>query len=497
MAKADKVLVTNGAALRAKYGESFDVEGALAPLLKADADRGLQSRLLDLSATADMRPVGATAVKDPTDQATSKRAIDKVFARLRPDYLVIVGSTDVIPHQDMTNPVPSDGDPYAPGDLPYACEASYGSEPSKFRGPTRVVGRLADQTGATKPTHLKKVIAAAAKARTRTRRTYESHLAISAEVWKASTQLSLRNTFGSHAQLKLSPRSGPKWPKAQAARRSHFINCHGAPVDPFFYGQRGEDYPVAHDSGWLEGRVSEGTVAAVECCYGAELYDPAAAGGRPSIVSTYAIQGAYGFVGSSTIAYGPAEGNGSADLICQFFLQRVLAGASLGRAFLEARQRFVRETSVLDPADLKTLAQFSLIGDPSIVPVEKPKAPAKEVSAKSPAGARGARRANLLAMGVALEGSRSYAKARPADARPPRLTAIRRELGLKRPKVSTFEVVRPTALRGMEGPPPGAPDTIHLLLEPVQSNLPAQQFRLVIASECSGEVVSVRDLRSR
>jgi hypothetical protein len=67
-------------------------------------------------------------------------------------------------------------------------------------------------------------------------------------------------------------------------------------------------------------------------------------------------------------------------LICQFFLQRVLAGASLGRAALEARQRFIERCSPLSPINRKTLAQFNLYGDPSITPVDV--AMAKAVASK-------------------------------------------------------------------------------------------------------------------
>ena len=80
-------------------------------------------------------------------------------------------------------------------------------------------------------------------------------------------------------------------------------------------------------------------------------------------------QGGYGYFGSTTIAYGPADDNGAADLICQYFLQDVLRGASVGRAALVARQQFVEHTAQMDPVDLKTLAQFYLLGDPSVDPV--------------------------------------------------------------------------------------------------------------------------------
>ena len=82
-------------------------------------------------------------------------------------------------------------------------------------------------------------------------------------------------------------------------------------------------------------------MAAVECCYGAELYDSVILGLPLPICQRYLIQGAYGYFGSSTIAYGPADGNGAADLITQYFLVAVLDGASIGRAALTARQQYI------------------------------------------------------------------------------------------------------------------------------------------------------------
>jgi hypothetical protein len=144
------------------------------------------------------------------------------------------------------------------------------------------------------------------------------------------------------------------------------MNCHGSPDDPNFYGQRGRSYPIAHTAKKLVKKIMNGTVIAVECCYGAQLYDPADADMQPGICSTYLRDGAYGFFGSSTIAYGPSEGNGQADLICQYFINEVLDGASLGEATLKARHRFAQTYTHVDPTDLKTMIQFHLFGDPSI-----------------------------------------------------------------------------------------------------------------------------------
>jgi hypothetical protein len=122
----------------------------------------------------------------------------------------------------------------------------------------------------------------------------------------------------------------------------------------------------------LDDNIAEGTVVTAECCYGAELYDPALVDGQMSICNAYLANKAYGFFGSSTIAYGPTDSNGSADLICQFYLKRLYEGASSGRAALMARQDFIESEPQLGPIDLKTLVQFNLMGDPSIAPVAVP-----------------------------------------------------------------------------------------------------------------------------
>jgi hypothetical protein len=219
--------------------------------------------------------------------------------------------------------------------------------------------------------------------------------------------MSLTNLFGSAKDLQLAPDKGPKWDTSLISRRTHFINCHGAQANSRFFGQRGSSYPQAHDAAFLNGKIMEGTVVAAECCYGGELYNPNLTKGQAGIANTYLGNKAYGFFGSTTIAYGPAQGNGSADLICQFFLSSVFKGASLGRAALEARQRFIEASPELDPVDLKTLAQFNLYGDPSITPVvvqtaQKSMMRGAKASKEAAATARADVRRQLLSKGLWL-----------------------------------------------------------------------------------------------
>ncbi len=370
----DKVIVTNLTALKAKYGVGYSsIDNSVNGLIAADKGRGLTTVVVDLSDGRSMTSLGGKPVTTPGNTRQVKAAVDYVYKALIPAYIMILGSVDVVPHQDLKNPIFEPGvddDQFAPGDLPYACDHPYSQDPADFTSPTRVLGRLPDITGENDPDYLTSLLKTASTFTSRPSTDYFPYLGVSASVWENSTTLSLQSAFGSAGSIQISPPSGPDWNATQFQSLSHFFNCHGAPADPHFYGQKGSNYPIALDAATVAKNAVEGTVVAAECCYGAELYSPSIAGGQGGICNSYLLRKAYGFFGSSTIAYGPATGNANADLICQYFFKRLLSGASLGRAALQARQDFIRSAAVLDPVDLKTLAQFSLMGDPSVLPVQ-------------------------------------------------------------------------------------------------------------------------------
>jgi hypothetical protein len=362
-----KVLVTSTTRLRAKYGAPGWklIREAVARLVKADAGRGIATQLVSLDGS-----LGISGWRPGQDPAAFKNAIDSAYVRRKPDYLAILGGPDVIPHQNLANPVfapPDDPDPSTPSDLPYACAARAGSGIEAFLGASRAVSRIPDLPGARDPRLLITILDQATRFTPPRVGAYDGCFGLTARVWRKSTAMSLEALLGRAAPPRSSPREGPDWSKANLAPLCHFINCHGAPSDPQFYGQSGREFPVAHRSDALPGIVPNGAVVSAECCYGAELYDPGR--GTRGICVTYLQEGAIGFLGSTTVAYGPADKNESADLICRYFLESMKAGASLGRALLEARQRFVKEAAPLSPIDLKTIAQFLLLGDPSLRPV--------------------------------------------------------------------------------------------------------------------------------
>jgi hypothetical protein len=373
----DKIIVTNRSALTTKYETAgfAKIKSAITMLIAADKARGFKTRLIYLDDVTAMRSLRGGAVTNARSAVQNKQAIDAIYRAVKPEYLMILGAPDVVPHQDMSNPLydgVNDPDCHANGDLPYSCDGPYSRDIAAFRGPTRVVGRLPDLTGAREPSHLLALLGTAASHKTRAVSEYGPYFGLSTYSWRKSTESSLFDMFGNSTAMRLSPKHGPSFSATRLAPLSHFINCHGSETDPSFYGERGRELPCSLKSESLVGKIREGTVAAVECCYGAQMYDSLTLALPSPICQQYLRQGAYGYFGSSTISYGPAEGNGAADLITKYFLLALLEGASLGRAALLARQQFVQQTAELDAVDLKTLAQFSLLGDPSIHPTRVP-----------------------------------------------------------------------------------------------------------------------------
>jgi hypothetical protein len=465
----DKIIVSNRSALVTKYGSAgvTKITEAVKALIAADATRGIKSRLVFLDDAKVMKGLKAPAVTKASDPRQNKAAIDAIFRATDPEYLMILGSRDVIPHQNLTNPMfdpPHDDDDYAWGDLPYACDAPYSRDIATFKGPTRVVGRLPDLTGANDPSYLITLVRNAEKYKSRPVKDYAGYFGLSTASWQDSTAMSLFNIFGESNALRLAPPSGPTHPKARLAALAHFINCHGGRADPLFYGEEAvevdPEQPPSLSSKTIAGKIRPGTVASIECCYGAELYDSVTLSLPVPICQHYLKQGAYGYFGSTTIAYGPAEGNGAADFITQYFLLAVLDGASLGRAALLARQRFVQQTGELDPADLKTLAQFNLLGDPSIHPATVKTATAVPHGikvAEAERQQRRARRAKLRVAGEFLQITKPTAgrKAKGARRSPTVRAALRniaRQAGIgAKQDFTAFDVKVPPLARRLDG----------------------------------------------
>lgn len=389
-ANPDKVILSNKSGLTAKYTAAgvAAISAALSRLIAADRARGLVTAVIHIDDAAQLSAFHTAPIVNAADERGAKRIVDAIDASIAPDYFMLLDGPDVIP-QIKLSPIAglNDGDTDIPSDLPYASAAPFSTDASSYLAVTRVVGRLPMPTGSTDAAAFAKLIDLCSAHAPQPASAYGSYFAISTDTWKVSTQLSLSALFGSHAALSVSPTAGHNAIDASLAALTHVINCHGATNDPRFYGQQTTNFPIAMDSGQVAPHVAQGTIVAAECCFGAELYDPslAAAGAEPMSMA-YLHGGAAAYVGSTNTAYGPFNTNGQADLMVQFFIDAVLKGGSTGRAMLQARQRFVSTQKMADPTNMKTLAQFVLYGDPSVVPVRDQPPAAVAVAAGAGAG---------------------------------------------------------------------------------------------------------------
>ncbi|HEX9045674.1 MAG TPA: C25 family cysteine peptidase, partial [Verrucomicrobiae bacterium] len=468
----NKLIVTNLGALKIKYADGWPrIQAGIDKLIAADANRGLTTALIGLDDDTAMASAGASPVTNATDPKQNKNAIDALYNKFAPDYMLILGAGDIVPHQDLANPVYSgpEGDPDSLvfSDLPYSCSSGYGTQISDFKNPTRVVGRLPDVDGVNDPAYLEKLLDTAASYASVPAANYAKFFGVSAGVWTGSTSVNLQAIFGTSGGMKTVPPNTYQWPQNELDSLSHFFNCHGAPSTPQYFGQPSDgsqEYPVAEDAAYIRSKIKKGTVVAAECCYGAELYNPNANPQQPKpkgIPNQYLEEGAFGFFGSTTVAYGPVDTNDWADLICQYFFKSLLNGASLGRAALEARQTYILNKGHLTGTDLKTLAQYLLLGDPSVTPVKIPAPSAAHLVVKAGAFvaadsrqraefARTLRRRELIQNGLAIAASASTSEKKKKTRVAPKILDLLKseaaKLKLSQPQFASFEVAPAAAM---------------------------------------------------
>ena len=455
-----KVVVTHRAAAEAKYTSAgwAKIRHAVTILIAADKARGITTRFYALDSAADAKRVHAQPVASAADAVGIKAAIEAIFASWSPAYLALLGGPDLVTTVSLTNPLwtgnPSDDpDQFIPSDLPYACSGPLTFSPGDYRGPTRVIGRIPDLIGDTDPSVLVNQLTTASKAGSLLRASPQPVFAVSAKVWERSTALTVDGLPDVGGTVHCSPTQGPAWTATQIAPSVHVVNCHGGEFDPNWYGQADPDnwtLPTAIAARTLPGLVKPGTVVAAECCYGAAHWPPSAAGGQASVAMTYLAQGAAGVFGSSTVAYGPASSNAYADVICRLFVAQILAGASIGRAALVARQQFIAAQSFLDPTDLKTLAQFSAWGDPGAVPLVLPSTATSKAggpAVPSPKSSQEVllRRGQLATIGAGLKSSTYSCGDRPAARPALSVAALRRLLGRPVPPAAVIRTYAATA----------------------------------------------------
>jgi hypothetical protein len=445
MATSIKLSVTVRSALERKYPAAAlkKIDRALAAWQRAEKARGIVTVHVALDRAADLAAHGVAPLDGRVTAARAKRAIDALAAKLAPDYIVLIGGHDVVPHFELPNPIfepGPDGDPdrTVPSDNPYACTRPFrAGDPKSYLVPDRVVGRLPDlpaADGQGDPATLLAALRTATRWQPHPAAHFGTAYATCTATWSPAGRALMKYLEQPTADLMVSP---PVTDTSALARRRlgrpiHVIKCHGADLDAHFYGEavRGTPkFPEVLASPTLAGRVAPGALAAAVCCYGASVYAPDAPDAIPRgvlpVPVAYLHAGALAFMGSTKIAYVGPRTMLCADWIVGSYIKRALAGASLGRALLESKQEYMRwlqgQGQPPDAADEKTMIEFVLLGDPAIHPV------ASTVPLPARIGPAGAtRRATLRAerrvarAAVAAEVRRELPTRAAADAPPAR-----------------------------------------------------------------------------
>jgi hypothetical protein len=411
-----KLSVTLDQPLAAKYGTRLPrVRKAVAAWIAADAKRGITVLHVALDSAAEMAKFKLKPLTGKPTAGKVKTKIDQLWRQLSPDYLVLLGARDVVPMFEVPNPSydpNGDDDPVVPTDNPYACSKAFRAQLiDSYLVPDRVVGRIPDMVGDGDPAWFEAVLKTARQHKPRPAGYYAKAFAICCDEWKGAGLDSIQYIGLPGAELHICPPDGDSAAavRTDMKRTLHMIKCHGAQLDPNFYGQKGSQYPVSVFSGTLAPRIPADALPAAMCCYGAQVYhpsDPAATQqGCWPIASTYLRQGAVGFAGSTMIAWVGVDTMMCADWIVAQYLKAAASGASLGRAFLESKQDYLRwitqQGHSPDVADQKTLVEFVLLGDPSLHPVQSTQVPL-------PAGARGVRAAGPVVNEAARRQRREF-----------------------------------------------------------------------------------------
>src|SRR4030095_13516390 len=97
--ETDKLILSHKASLQKKYGKKLaDITARVAKLVAADKKKEVVSKLIFLDDATTMKKYKSKPVKHADDPEEFKNAIDGLYKIFKPDYLMILGSTDIVPH---------------------------------------------------------------------------------------------------------------------------------------------------------------------------------------------------------------------------------------------------------------------------------------------------------------------------------------------------------------------------------------------------------------
>lgn len=283
------------------------------------------------------------------------KIISNIVKEKHPKYLFILGSSDVIPSTVWENEAcdyESDSD--VSSDLPFATldiDSPFSGKEYNFEEALRV-GRLPTIDFENYFANLEAACGKIEEINT---------FALSAAVWADET-VDIYSNIKSGPKVSTSPEVEKSIIKETIPSDSNMFlfNLHGSDKTKYWYGQEDSSFPEAIEPTSFS-KIEKPYFLVVEACYGA-AYE-----GRnisESVLLSTLSEKCISFLGSSRIAFGrPCAPGSCADVICGEFLKNVKAKMSAGDALNKAREVLMEDGD--NSEVIKTLAEFSLYGDPS------------------------------------------------------------------------------------------------------------------------------------
>lgn len=291
-----------------------------------------------------------------------RKAIKRVKRKLGVDtsYVMIFGGHEVVPMPLFPNPNTTTSDTDVDSDLPYSTlSVKNPLESNEARNPILPVGRIPTGTNTTINDLLNLL-----KNTQDAISTYSNNrtFGLSANCWQEVS--GLINSKVCKDTLYISPgltlqNLGQYY---QANCDVHYFNLHGSDKAAEWFGQKGQDYPVAFSPVAIAKNNSLNVVG-VEACYGARFIGLSR---EESILLSALAAKTIAFVGSSRIAWGPSSPPMNlADVVIHDFLALIQQGFAAGEAFMKARKNAYLNSVDKDPlTSLLTMMEFNLFGDP-------------------------------------------------------------------------------------------------------------------------------------
>lgn len=337
------LILSGKKALQKQIGDIRPIEKSVDEYIESKKEFQALFCYYDMPGKHRLKPAGMQAEAIRNYVLQIEREIGEI------DFLLLLGGDEVVPFFRLPNPC-DDVDEWVLSDSPYA------SRDDNYTIPQRACARIPDCGS----------VSFVTKQLVKEKVSYTKSFGLSAHIWLRASREVYR-PIGDPEDLKTSPPVISDEFKQEWLQQKDYLyfNVHGNRNSSSWYGQKGNDYPVAIRPDNIQKATG---VVVSEACYGAYIIDKTT---ENAISLTFlAEEEIVGFCGSTTIAYGPAQPpSGEADLLAKYFFEYALQGLTLGESLRNAKLDFARKAlrrnGFLDDDDQKTLLQFVLYGDPT------------------------------------------------------------------------------------------------------------------------------------